>query len=145
MVSSVLLQSARVLNSATTGSGPWHSLHSLNNAAFPGPSGNLRSVVSVVCADRMVASSTALPIANVTRGKHTIGAIITRVRKQTFRACEKIAVVQAFRPAVSGGPECPHYVRALHFAATRPLAQLLDPHVADRDLGRRFDLDAEQP
>jgi len=28
---------------------------------------------------------------------------------QAFRACEEIAVVQAFRPAVSGGPEGPHY------------------------------------
>ena len=28
-------------------------------------------------------------------------------------SCEEIAVVQAFRPAVSGGPEGPHYIRAI--------------------------------
>jgi hypothetical protein len=29
-----------------------------------------------------------------------------------FRVCESIAVVQAFRPAVSGGPKGPHYFRS---------------------------------
>ena len=32
-----------------------------------------------------------------------------------IRGCEEIAVVQAFRPAVSGGPEGPHYIRSDFF------------------------------
>ena len=35
---------------------------------------------------------------------------LPRVSSQRFRACEEIGVVQAFRPAVSGGPEGPHYI-----------------------------------
>jgi hypothetical protein len=35
-----------------------------------------------------------------------------------FRACEEIAVVQAFRPALSGGPEGPHYIRSDFFTAS---------------------------
>ena len=38
---------------------------------------------------------------------------------QAFRASEKIDVAQAFRPAVSGGPDGPHYIRSDFF--TGPL------------------------
>jgi hypothetical protein len=40
--------------------------------------------------------------------------------------CEEIAVVQAFRPAVSGGPEGPHYIRSDFFTGsmTRPRLSL---------------------
>jgi hypothetical protein len=39
---------------------------------------------------------------------------------------KKIAVVQAFRPAVSGGPEGPHYIRSDFFtgSTTRPRLSL---------------------
>src|SRR5712664_4098331 len=37
---------------------------------------------------------------------------------QPFRACEEIAVVQAFRPAVSGGPEGPHYISSDFFTGS---------------------------
>ncbi len=35
-----------------------------------------------------------------------------------FRACEEIAVVQAFRPSVSGGPEGPHHIRSDFFTGS---------------------------
>ena len=40
---------------------------------------------------------------------------------QGFIACEEIAVVQAFRPAVSGGPERPHYIRNDFFTGSSAL------------------------